>query len=232
MIIRKCLNIIVMVLLVLCLSACAPTSSSNEIHSSSPMPQPATLSQPATQPQSVTSTQTAPSESASEPFDFYAPENWEGTHPVALARGWYPGTAVGALYQERYLFEADGTFYYAGSMSAAGERLRYMDGTWEYNGSAITLTVHKKMAIEGGQVIENPSFGSRVSFIEGGTVVKYELAPQEYETVVLSFEILDTDLSWIPYIPGSISLDGTEFFPLRSVDYEELHQYWEEYEYW
>lgn len=164
-------------------------------------------------------------------FDFQNPKNWEGENPLALLGGWHAGDGLGALFNTRYLFLADGRYYYAADEYNAAERVRYTDGTWNYEENTIYLTIHRQMVVEGGEVVEANGQGSRNNWITGGTLEKYEMDEGNYTNVELPVRILDEDFKDRPYIRGSIQLNGVAMYAIESVGYDDLTEYWENYRY-
>lgn len=172
-------------------------------------------------------------QSSSVILPFEAPENWQEPLPKGMMRGWYGSTSVGAGYVNRYLFQADGTFYFAQNANLAGERLRYMDGDWHYKDGMIVLTVKRKIVIEGGEYVEGDAAKPLLSDIIGGTRVQIELIPENYEILQLPLRIVETDIEYPAGddIKGSIMLGEEQYWAKGGIDYNEMLAYWDNPEY-
>lgn len=213
-------NVVALCLCALLLAGCgAPqveqSSSDNRVSASQTLSQ--SLSQPESEP---------PEDESKESFDFESPEAWQGEYPPALCTGWHASPVLGSGFSQRFLFLADGTFYFSANQMKMSDRVRYMDGTWRYEEGLVYLELHRKVVIEGGEVTAGEA--SYVDMIKGGVYRKYELEPDNYEHLQYTVEQADPGADSV--YKNSILLGETQYWDAHGVGYDDMPDAWDTYE--
>ena len=169
--------------------------------------------------------------SSTQSLSYSAPSEEQPQYVTAefLIDGWHESPTLGSGFSERYLFQADGLFYFTGNTMRAGDRLRYMDGNWTYENGELYLTIKRKIVIEGGIVVEGEvSFFNR---IEGGEEVRYTFDADECENQTFSVREVPVDADMSPWTEKSMELDEIQFWAAPGVGYEDMPTYWDDYVY-